>query len=688
MASLIRPGRRGVSGMWVATWLMLAPALPAQDAFDSNFSSKPAIEKRLAEVSAEIRDLPAGGDPDIGDQLRHLDALCQAHLSTVDFAAAAAKERDDAAATLRGWTGFTESKPYTVTMLDGFRETLAKLNEDQDAAEARIRILERVSDAASIRMDQHQQAQRKLQDAAGGTGEANLQAARGLELEQIASRIAAEEVARANRRLDGARALLAAIGSRMQLAALQVKTAKPDTRFTREELDGILATIADTRSKDSRSAAKGGQEGNPNNSLVSWKLEFLDTETEFWNLRFETHETADAKARKAAMARLKVMKTRVDDWVKLGSLAKPADEDRNVMGFDPKALHDNMEIAVSLSRKIGFAMEDLGGEVDHGTPVLDLITDRLVSLWNAELYLAKDTSFIDGQQVTTFRAVTLGKVVRLIIILVVGWFLLRMVSRWLAALVTRGERILPATARLIARWFFIAGFAVLLVYGMNVVHIPFTAFAFLGGALAIGVGFGAQTLLKNFISGLILIFERPIKVGDQVEVDGITGRIRSIGMRASVIQHYDGIDTLIPNSLLLENKLTNWTFSDNMLRQTVSVGVAYGSPVREVAKLLASIAREHGLVRDNPAPEVRLDDFGDNSLNFTLLFWFDAKKTSRATLASDLRFMIEKAFGDAGFIIAFPQQDIHFDNSSPLRVELLRGRSGPPPEAPPSRALP
>ncbi len=109
-----------------------------------------------------------------------------------------------------------------------------------------------------------------------------------------------------------------------------------------------------------------------------------------------------------------------------------------------------------------------------------------------------------------------------------------------------------------------------------------------------------------------------------------------------------------------------------MIRHFLLVGVAYGSPPHEVSRLLLAVASEHDLVKDDPAPEVRFDNFAENSLTFSLLFWFDTRKTSRGTLASDLRFLIDKAFSDAGIIIAHPQRDLHFDSTTPLRVELSR----------------
>jgi len=324
-----------------------------------------------------------------------------------------------------------------------------------------------------------------------------------------------------------------------------------------------------------------------------------------------------------------------------------------------------------MQRKIGFAISDLEG--DHrGTPAMDYVISKLISFWDAELYLVEENEIIDGKKSPIYRPVTIGKLIRLACILTVGWLVLRRVSKKINAMFVRKGNIPQATAELAGKWAFAIGLLLLVVYGMNTVHIPLTALAFLGGALAIGVGFGTQTLLKNFISGVILLFERPLKVGDVIEVAGITGTIKTIGIRASVIQHFDGIETLVPNSILLENQLTNWTFSNTVIRHFILVGVAYGSPTREVARLLLAVAAEHGLVKKDPAPEVRFDDFAENSLTFSLLFWFDTNKTGRGTLASDLRFMIDKAFEEAGIVISYPQRDIHFDAEKPLRVELSR----------------
>ena len=121
--------------------------------------------------------------------------------------------------------------------------------------------------------------------------------------------------------------------------------------------------------------------------------------------------------------------------------------------------------------------------------------------------------------------------------------------------------------------------------------------------------------------------------------------------------------------------VNNWTLGDTALRTTVKIGVAYGTSTRDVARLLQAAAEKHGLVLERPEPEVRFEEFGDNSLQFSLLFWFDAAQTQRDALASDLRFMIDRALSEAGIIISFPQRDIHFDDSRPLRVEFTKGHS-------------
>jgi small-conductance mechanosensitive channel len=213
---------------------------------------------------------------------------------------------------------------------------------------------------------------------------------------------------------------------------------------------------------------------------------------------------------------------------------------------------------------------------------------------------------------------------------------------------------------------------VLFVLALDLVKIPLTVFAFLGGALAIGFGFGAQVLIKNFISGVMLLIERPIKVGDIVQIGDIVGAVTNISIRSSTIRTTDGIETLIPNSVFVESNVTNWTYSSPRVRRSVKVGVAYGSDTRKVGDTLLAVAERHGQVLKDPAPRVIFEDFGADGLAFSLEFWIDyAKGADSRLIASDLRFMIEKALAEAGIGIPFPQRDLHVDASAPLRVEVV-----------------
>jgi small-conductance mechanosensitive channel len=295
------------------------------------------------------------------------------------------------------------------------------------------------------------------------------------------------------------------------------------------------------------------------------------------------------------------------------------------------------------------------------------------SVWNFELFAVEDSVVIDGKTVTTSRGVTVGKSVGAVLLFLVGLVVSTLIARRVS------NRAIEAgfdarNVRTVRRWALALIGVLLLLLTLNVARIPITVFAFLGGALAIGVGFGMQTVFKNFISGLILLMERSVQIGDIVEVDGISGTVTTVDLRSSTVLGADGVETIVPNAVLLENKVTNWTHSDRRVRRSVKVGVAYGSPVRIVADILEDCAKRHGLVLNDPAPQVLFEDFGADALQFVLQVWLElSPKVSSTEVQSDLRFMIEKRLREAGIVMAFPQRDVHLDSSRPLRIEVVRG---------------
>lgn len=293
-------------------------------------------------------------------------------------------------------------------------------------------------------------------------------------------------------------------------------------------------------------------------------------------------------------------------------------------------------------------------------------------IWRFELFAIEDSVEVAGQKVITSRGVTVGKSVGAILLFLVGYvtalFLGHKIQRIMVTRFHVGEH----QANVIRRWLLALTVFILMIITLNLARIPLTVFAFLGGALAIGVGFGTQTLIKNFISGILILLERNVKVGDTIEVDGVVGKVVTVDIRASTVLGFDGVETVIPNAMFLENKVTNWTHTNASLRRTVKVGVAYGSSLTRVRDILVESAHEHGLILKSPPPEALLDDFGDSSLVFILYFWIDYRSVVNPLIvASDLRFMIDKRFGEEQIVFASPQCDIHLDRSPPLRVQVV-----------------
>jgi len=298
---------------------------------------------------------------------------------------------------------------------------------------------------------------------------------------------------------------------------------------------------------------------------------------------------------------------------------------------------------------------------------------KVSGVWNYQIFtVTEDTVVIDGQEVKRTRGITVRKVVLALFLLTLGLLFSRRAARFLRALFGTQFHFDDAVSALVEKGAYYVLFITVVFGALATVEIPLTVFAFFGGALAIGVGFGAQNLINNFISGLILLFERPIKVGDIVEVDGVGGRITNVGGRCSLLHRFDGVDMLVPNSSFLEKSVTNWTHSDRQIRYTIKVRVAYGSPLRDAQRLLMRAVSEHGQVMKDPEPVVVLDDFAADALNFTLYYWIEVGRNVDARIVgSDIRFRIDKLFREAGIVIAYPQRDVHIDATGPMKVQLV-----------------
>ena len=274
--------------------------------------------------------------------------------------------------------------------------------------------------------------------------------------------------------------------------------------------------------------------------------------------------------------------------------------------------------------------------------------ETLTQFWNTTLITTKSGFFISVEGIMLVCMAMLG-----------GYLLSRLTEFFLARRLAN-SKIQPDVIHIIKRVSFYLILALVALTILSVLGIPITAFAFATGAIAIGVGFGAQNIINNFISGWILIAERPIRINDFVEIEGNMGTVAEVGARSTLIHRTDGVHMLVPNSTLLETTVINWTLLDRNIRTSVRVGVAYGSDPKQVVELLKLAVSGVEEVLQTPPPEYVFEDFGDSALIFDVYFWCHVlgAKTLR-TIRSDIRFNISEVFTAHGVVIAFPQMDIH-----------------------------
>ena len=242
------------------------------------------------------------------------------------------------------------------------------------------------------------------------------------------------------------------------------------------------------------------------------------------------------------------------------------------------------------------------------------------------------------------------------LVIIGNWIKSRMRKRWLNLLPISSsgrDTLLTLTGYLV--------YTVAILIALGMVGMDYTKLAIIAGALSVGIGFGLQNIVSNFISGLILLFERPIRIGDWVVVGGIEGYVRKINIRATVIETFDMAEIIVPNSEFISGQVTNWTLASMVGRVVVPVGVAYGTNTEQVRDILLGVAQNHPEVVTNgsaPEPSVVFREFGDSSLNFQLRC-FLVNVDRRLRILSDLNFAIDKAFREAGIEIPFPQRDMH-----------------------------
>lgn len=260
---------------------------------------------------------------------------------------------------------------------------------------------------------------------------------------------------------------------------------------------------------------------------------------------------------------------------------------------------------------------------------------------------------------TNDMQITLWSIVYLLVLVGVLFWASRRLQRWLTdgpLLRTKLDVGMRHAAGTLVRYL------VLLVGLLMILQtsgIDLTTFNVLAGAIGIGVGFGLQNVVSNFFAGLIIMFERPIKIGDRIVVGATEGNVVEIGARSTTVLDNDNIAVIVPNSKFITEEVINWQYNNNQVRFRIPVSVAYGSDARQVERLLLEIAGADPDVLDTPPPAVRLLEFGDNGLLFELRAWSSNLIDRKGRLLSQLNFAIYDRFNQEGIEFPFPQRDLH-----------------------------
>lgn len=284
---------------------------------------------------------------------------------------------------------------------------------------------------------------------------------------------------------------------------------------------------------------------------------------------------------------------------------------------------------------------------------------HLSSVWTYEIFDVGGSPF------------TIGKLVTGLFLLGFGYWLAKRTTDAVDRRLISRLEIESAMRQTLKRALFYFLVVIVTLFTLHTLSVPITIFAVLGGALAIGFGFGSQNVVNNFISGIIMLIEQPIRIGDSIEVDGQKGTVTLIGIRSTHMVTAENREVILPNSYFLEKAVINSTLDNDIVRSKITVGVGYESDPDQVKKILHSVTAAHEGSLAQPAPLIVFADFGDNALIFEIYFWYRMGQAKGGSeIESDLRFDICREFRAAKISMPFPQRELHF--SSPVKVELAK----------------
>ena len=284
---------------------------------------------------------------------------------------------------------------------------------------------------------------------------------------------------------------------------------------------------------------------------------------------------------------------------------------------------------------------------------LQTIKQFCVKVWNTEL----------------FASVTIGSILLLLILFASVIIIERIVQKQLIRRFLSRTKLQSSLqfglSRIIGYTLIAVGFYV----AFQLVGVDLSSLAIIAASLGVGVGFGLQNIINNFVSGIIILAERPISIGDRIEVAGVAGRVTKIQLRSTTVVTNDNITMIVPNADFISNTVTNWSHGDPKVRIRVPVGVAYGSDLKLLQQLLLEAAGEHPKALRDPSPVVLFTEFGDSSLNFELGVWTQEMTATPVHFTSEMNFIIEQKLRENDIEIPFPQRDLHVRSGLPAAAE-------------------
>lgn len=285
-------------------------------------------------------------------------------------------------------------------------------------------------------------------------------------------------------------------------------------------------------------------------------------------------------------------------------------------------------------------------------------------------YLVEPLFIVGGLPITAYFLLKVG--VFLVLLVLISHFIMTVLQKRVLIHTPLAAGQQYAVARVISYVIFLMGLSV----GLQSLGVNLNSLVVVGGALGIGVGLGLQAVVSNFVAGLILLIEQPIKLGDRIQVGETSGDVVRMSGRSTWIRTNDNVIIIVPNSEFINNLVTNWTANDRQVRIAVPLGVSYDSDPKAVRELLLRVANEHPDVLHDPAPDVIFRDFGDSSLDFELRVWTVQQVQTPALLKSDLYFAIFESFRSAHIEIPFPQRDLHIRSvADPVVAALATARN-------------